>query len=228
MKLINDKNFFDVQVNWFKKQMVSETIDYWKVTWLFEKDKKIKECLIDHTNITFCDLKNLRKLLNARGLKRLSNAIAVAKKRKNSDKKCLQLMLDKEIILNINQLAKSKNLSVSEFITDSFTDIKNQPVKSKQPINIYKNQNSILIGKLKRIIYQVDDYAVVILALPRKKETCIIFDGIEVPKLLKTVDYKLIGEYRHSPKYGKQFVVNRFEKIGKVNQVKYSKPRPII
>ena len=120
MKLIDDERFLNVQVSWFEKQIKAIAIDNWNVTGISEKDQKVKECLKHPPTITFDDLEGLRSLLNSTGLKKLSNTIASAKKRKNSNKKSLQLMLDKNVISNLEKSAKSKGMSISEFITDHF------------------------------------------------------------------------------------------------------------
>lgn len=71
----------------------------------------------------------------------------------------------------------------------------------------------ILIAKVKKLIFNKEDYFV--FAGHCGKPVVITYKGDNPPKQLKTVDYKLIGEYKKT-KHGKAFDVERFEKIGKV------------
>ena len=71
----------------------------------------------------------------------------------------------------------------------------------------------ILIAKVKKLIFNNDDYFV--FSAHCGKPVVITYKGDNPPKPLKTVDYKLIGEYKKT-KHGKAFDVEKFEKIGKV------------
>ena len=81
----------------------------------------------------------------------------------------------------------------------------------------------IKIAKLKRLIFESEggEYCVYS-AKAGKSEIKIAIRG-EQPKILKTVEYKLIGEFVNTQKY-RTFVVSKWEKLsGRVN---YSKSLP--
>jgi predicted transcriptional regulator len=119
MKLIDDKSYLYVQINWFDKQIKSMDVANWEANTPNTKDVAVRECLKDHVTPRTTDLEALRELLNATGLKKLSNTLASAKKRNNSNKKSLQLMLDKNVISKLETTAKNKSMTISELITAS-------------------------------------------------------------------------------------------------------------
>ena len=71
----------------------------------------------------------------------------------------------------------------------------------------------ILIAKIKKQIFNKDDYFV--FSGYCGKPVIITYTGNNPPKPLKTVDYKLIGEYKKS-KYGGAFEVTKWQKAGKI------------
>ena len=71
----------------------------------------------------------------------------------------------------------------------------------------------ILISKIKKQIFNSELYYV--FSGHCGKPVVITYQGKNPPKPLKTVDYKLIGEYKKT-KYGKSFAVTKWEKIGSV------------
>lgn len=116
MKLIDDEKLNEDQISWFNKHIKTFDIKCFNVTGLSEKDSKVKEILGDYSNIQICHLKQLRELLNSTGLKKLSNSLASAKKRRNSNKRSLQVMLNQETINKLELLVKNKGMSMSQFI----------------------------------------------------------------------------------------------------------------
>lgn len=115
--LINDKELFQYQVIWFDKQIKKIAIENFKVSGLSDKDEKISTILGGYNSIiTINHLDELRALLSEKGLKKLSNSLASARKRKNSTKKSLQLMLSKETINKLENLAAVKSMSISEYL----------------------------------------------------------------------------------------------------------------
>lgn len=79
-----------------------------------------------------------------------------------------------------------------------------------------KNRMAILIGKIDRQVYLSDDggYGIYSLKNGRLRSTICVIG--KQPKVLKTVDYKLVGQWNTVSKYGKRFVVSEFEKSGVV------------
>ena len=78
---------------------------------------------------------------------------------------------------------------------------------------------SVLIAKLSSIVFRCEESGCVwFKSVVGGKSMMIEFslNTCEIPKPLKTVDYKLIGEYKRMSNGGKKFVVSRFEKAGKV------------
>jgi hypothetical protein len=118
MKLIDDKSYLDVQVSWLDKQIKQIEIASWNVKGIAEKDNKVN-AILNGYSVQEKHLGALRELLSVAGLKKLSNTIASAKKRKNSNKKSLQLMLDKNVIYKLEETAKNQSMSISELITAS-------------------------------------------------------------------------------------------------------------
>lgn len=115
MKLIDDQNFFQNQIVWFEKQIKNMDIINFNVKRISEKDNAIRE-ILNGSQVQEKHLKDLIKLLSDIGVKKLSNSLASAKKRKKSDKKSLQLMLNVETISKLEKLAKAKSMSISEFL----------------------------------------------------------------------------------------------------------------
>ena len=72
----------------------------------------------------------------------------------------------------------------------------------------------IKICKITRAIYSVADFH--LLAGWCGEKLIIVYRGKKPPKPLKTVDYKLVGEFEKSKKHGKQFIIESYEKIGSV------------
>ena len=89
---------------------------------------------------------------------------------------------------------------------------------------------AILIAKLiKRVFYDNETGCCWIKGKAGKGDVLIEFSEAlhDLPKILKTVEYKLIGEWRKMRNGNKKFEVSKYEKIGRVNFTK--KPvRPII
>ena len=79
----------------------------------------------------------------------------------------------------------------------------------------------IKICKILKQIYNKDDYY--IFSGWCGESITLVYVGDEPPETLKTVDYKLIGEFVKHKKYGKQFIVSECEKVGKINI--YKQPR---
>lgn len=71
----------------------------------------------------------------------------------------------------------------------------------------------ILIAKIKKQIFNNDQYYV--FSGHCGKSVVILYQGTNPPKPLKTVDYKLIGQYKDT-KHGKCFDVSGWEKVGKI------------
>ena len=71
----------------------------------------------------------------------------------------------------------------------------------------------ILIAKIKKQIFNKDDYFV--FSAHCGKSVVITYKGDNPPKPLKTVDYKLIGEYKKT-KHGKAFEVTEWKKVGSI------------
>ena len=76
----------------------------------------------------------------------------------------------------------------------------------------------IKIAKLTRLIFSDDDYC--LYAAKAGKTKIVISVKGEQPKILKTVEYKLTGEFKNTEKY-RTFVVSDWEKLsGRVNYAK--------
>lgn len=118
MKLIHDKTLANAQINWFDKHTQSLDIKYFNVDGINDKDLKVKDVLGIYTTVLDRHLEDLRGLLNEKGLKALSNSLASVKKRRNSTKKSLQLMLEVTTISKLERLAEAKNMTISEFLED--------------------------------------------------------------------------------------------------------------
>ena len=118
MKLIDDKSFLDVQINWLEKQIRNFDVENWNSTGLVDKDRKVNN-ILNGSSVQEKHLEALRELLSITGLKKLSNTIASAKKRNNSKKTSLQLMLDNDVIKKLQKTAKNQGMSISELITAS-------------------------------------------------------------------------------------------------------------
>ena len=115
MKLIDDKNFFNNQITWFEKQIKSMDIINFNVKGISEKDNKVYE-ILEGSSVKIKHLEALRSLLSELGVKKLSNSLASAKKRINSNKKSLQLMLNIETINKLKNLASIKGMTISEYL----------------------------------------------------------------------------------------------------------------
>ena len=78
------------------------------------------------------------------------------------------------------------------------------------------NSMTILIGRIDRRVYLSEDGGYGIYSLKHgrlRSSICVIG---KQPKVLKTVDYKLIGQWNTVSKYGERFVVSEFSKAGNV------------
>ena len=114
-QLLNEKEFFQNQITWFEKQIKKIDIDNFEVSGISDKDIKVRE-ILNGSSVQEKHLNDLQKLLNDQGLKRLSNSLASAKKRKTSNKKSLQLMLNVETINKLQKLADMKNMTISQYL----------------------------------------------------------------------------------------------------------------
>lgn len=74
----------------------------------------------------------------------------------------------------------------------------------------------ILIGKIDKLVYLSEDrsYGIYSLKHGRLRSTICVIG--EQPKVLKTVDYKLTGQWNTQSRYGERFVVSQFSKAGNV------------
>lgn len=75
---------------------------------------------------------------------------------------------------------------------------------------------AILIGRIDKLVYLSEDgsYGIYSLKHGRVRSTiCVMGDQ---PKVIKSSDYKLIGQWNTVSKYGKRFVVSEFSRAGKV------------
>jgi len=120
IKLINNNEFAKEQLNWFSRQVSQGVMDNWVDG--VGLDKILYEYnLIKHADITStAQLLIMRGLLSEVGLKRLSNTIAAAKKRSNSTKKSLQLMLEQQEIENLSKISIRYNVTISQLIKIKF------------------------------------------------------------------------------------------------------------
>jgi len=73
-----------------------------------------------------------------------------------------------------------------------------------------------LIGRIDKKIYISDDGGYGIYSLKHGRERSTICVMGNQPKVIKSSDYKLIGNWNTVSKYGKRFVVFEFSKVGKV------------
>ena len=78
----------------------------------------------------------------------------------------------------------------------------------------------IRIGKITKPIFNKDDYY--IFSAWTGEDLTIIYRGDNPPKPLKTVDYKMIGDYSYNKKYGKQLTLREYEKVGKIKIADYN------
>ena len=82
---------------------------------------------------------------------------------------------------------------------------------------------TVLIAKLvKQALYDEQTKRQWVRGMAGKDGVLIEFSGFlyELPKILKTVEYKLIGEWERTRGGSRKFCVTRYEKIGKVNFTK--------
>ena len=73
---------------------------------------------------------------------------------------------------------------------------------------------SIRICKLTRLIFNKDDFY--IFAAFSGEHFTVTYEGNNPPKVLKTVQYQMEGEIGNHKKYGKQLVVRKYKKVGKI------------
>lgn len=118
MKIIDDEQFFEYQSEWFKTQFKKGDssgvwIDFKGVEHAFKMDRY---------GSMFEDVTHIRKMLNEVGLKRLNNAISARRKRINqTDKKSVQLTLDKNVASKLKLMAETKGMTQSEIIEGMIT-----------------------------------------------------------------------------------------------------------
>ena len=118
MKIIDDEQFFEYQSEWFKTQFKKGDssgvwIDFKGVEHAFKMDRY---------GSMFEDVIHVRKMLNEVGLKRLNNAISARRKRINqTDKKSVQLTLDKNVASKLKLMAETKGMTQSEIIEGMIT-----------------------------------------------------------------------------------------------------------
>ena len=118
MKIIDDEQFFEYQSEWFKTQFKKGNssgvwIDFKGVEHAFKMDRY---------GSMFEDVTHIRKMLNEVGLKRLNNAISARRKRINqTDKKSVQLTLDKNVASKLKLMAETKGMTQSEIIEGMIT-----------------------------------------------------------------------------------------------------------
>lgn len=111
MKIINDKQFFEYQSEWFKTQFQKGTaagvwIDFKGVSNAFK---------LDRFEDFFEDVTHLRAMLNETGIKRLNNAISAHKKRlRKTGYKSIQLNVQDAIADKFNLMCRKKNMTQSE------------------------------------------------------------------------------------------------------------------
>ena len=73
----------------------------------------------------------------------------------------------------------------------------------------------IKICKILKQIYNSDDYYV--FSAWCGEDLILIYNGIQPPKPLKTVDYQVTGEMKFNKKYGNQLIISEYKKVGKIN-----------
>lgn len=118
MKIIDDEQFFEYQSEWFKTQFKKGDssgvwVDFKGVEHAFKMDRY---------GSMFEDVTHIRKMLNEVGLKRLNNAISARRKRINqTDKKSVQLTLDKNVASKLKLMAETKGMTQSEIIEGMIT-----------------------------------------------------------------------------------------------------------
>ncbi|MEJ6080891.1 hypothetical protein MT391_20525 [Vibrio sp. 1-Bac 57] len=118
MKIIDDEQFFEYQSEWFKTQFKKGDssgvwIDFKGVEHAFKMDRY---------GSMFEDVTHIRKMLNEVGLKRLNNAISARRKRINqTNKKSIQLTLDKNVASKLKLMAETKGMTQSEIIEGMIT-----------------------------------------------------------------------------------------------------------
>lgn len=118
MKIIDDEQFFEYQSEWFKTQFKKGDssgvwIDFKGVEHAFKMDRY---------GSMFEDVTHIRKMLNEVGLKRLNNAISARRKRINqTDKKSVQLTLDKNVASKLKLMAETKGMTQSEIVEGMIT-----------------------------------------------------------------------------------------------------------
>jgi hypothetical protein len=115
VKLIDDEKLQENQVMWFEKQRKEMAIGNFNAKGISEKDREIRKAMDNGSMICATHLVALRALLNEKGLMRLSNSLASARKRLNSDKKSLQLMLNPSTISKLESMAEEQGMSLSEY-----------------------------------------------------------------------------------------------------------------
>jgi len=74
---------------------------------------------------------------------------------------------------------------------------------------------TVLICKLKRVIFRDESTGYHLFYGWCGKNVVVSYQGKKIPKVLKTVDYKLTGNFVNKPQ-GKVFVVDEYEKLGKI------------
>jgi len=120
IKLIDNNDFIETQIAWIEKQISSGIMENWKTGIGFAKILNEYD-LVELVSIKCTsELLPIRSMLSNAGLKKLSNAIASAKKRRDSSKKSLQLMLESEQIDKLIEIAEKHNVTISQLIKIKF------------------------------------------------------------------------------------------------------------
>ena len=117
MKLIENPEYFSVQITWFNTQISRVDSDVWSDRY---KDQE-KISAIAKTACNYYsgeELEALRAFLNETGLKRLNNSISAYKKRQAGRKKPVQLSLLPKTAEKLSKLASDKKQTISEYVEE--------------------------------------------------------------------------------------------------------------
>ena len=75
---------------------------------------------------------------------------------------------------------------------------------------------TILIAKIVRERFNNGhDYHVFTISIGGGEYPAAIYQGIDPPEVLKTVEYQLTGEWKRHPKWGKQFIIESYKRFQK-------------
>lgn len=72
---------------------------------------------------------------------------------------------------------------------------------------------AIVIGKVAGTIFSSADYHVIKITVAKGKHEILTYRGDSPPKAMKTIEFSFYGQWQTHAKYGRQLVVERYERF---------------